>query len=106
MAIGWLEALMENEHITVEHALNGGEFKIPTTNYRADGYCKETNTVYEFYGDAFHGNPKIFGRSDRCHPYNRKVTAQTLLARARRRAERIRSLGFNLVEMWESDWTL
>ena len=24
--------------------------KIPETNYKADGYCKETNTIFEYDG--------------------------------------------------------
>ena len=37
---------------------------IPMSNYKADGYCKETNTVYEFNGDYFHGNPTIYDQTD------------------------------------------
>lgn len=43
---------------------NIGEFIIPTTKLRADGYCKQTNTIYEFYGDKWHGNLNIFKPDD------------------------------------------
>ena len=34
--------------VLIQHALNGGEYKIHNSMYKADGYCKETNTIYEF----------------------------------------------------------
>ena len=57
-SIRWLEYVSKKENINIQHALNGGEYKIGT--YRVDGYCKEKNTCYEFLGDYFHGNPKVF----------------------------------------------
>jgi hypothetical protein len=30
----------------------------------ADGFDPKTNTIYEFYGDFWHGNPKIFRTTD------------------------------------------
>ena len=29
-------------------------------NLKVDGYISETNTVYEFFGDFWHGNPNNF----------------------------------------------
>jgi hypothetical protein len=29
-----------------------------------DGYDPITNTIYEFYGDFWHGNPKIYNLND------------------------------------------
>jgi hypothetical protein len=37
-----------------------GEYNIPNTNYKADGYDKKTKTIYEFHGDFWHGNPDVF----------------------------------------------
>jgi len=31
---------------------------------KVDGYDVETNTVYEFLGDYWHGNPKIFNLNE------------------------------------------
>ena len=54
-SIQWLKLVMEQKRrkgarIKIEHALNGGEFKIAGTNYRCDGYDRCSNTIYEFYG--------------------------------------------------------
>ena len=55
MSIQWLEWVMEESKrsgtvLEITHALNGGEHRIPGTNYRCDGYDKVNNTIYEFYG--------------------------------------------------------
>lgn len=82
--------------------MNDGEYKIPTTRYRADGYCEETNTIYEFHGDYFHGNPKRFDPEEEnklCNATHGELYQKTL-----QKEQKIRNLGYNLVVMWESDW--
>lgn len=100
--IKWLELLSKLYSINIQHAMNDGEFKIPTTRYLADGYCKETNTIYEFHGDYWHGNPKIF------NPYelNKTVgkTHKELYENTLKKEQEIKELGYNLKVMWESDW--
>ena len=46
LQIQWLNFLQLKENINIQHAENGDEFQIPTTSYKADGYCQETNTIY------------------------------------------------------------
>lgn len=50
--------------VNIQHGNNIGEFRIPNTKYSADGYCKETNAIYEFHGDYWHGNPNKFIQSE------------------------------------------
>jgi G:T-mismatch repair DNA endonuclease (very short patch repair protein) len=65
-----------------------------------DGYCRETNTVYEYHGDYWHGNPRKYKQTD-IHPH-RKVTYGELYRRTLRRDRKIKSLGYNLMVKWES----
>ena len=46
----------------IQHALNGGEkaLTIGDKTYKVDGFCEETNTVYEFYGCFWHGCPNCY----------------------------------------------
>jgi len=101
--IRWLESIMESENIFIQHAANGDEYIIPATRYKADGYCVETNTIYEFHGDCFHGNRDIFAPDEYCHPYE-KLTAAELYNKTIERENEIKSLGYNLVVMWENDF--
>lgn len=101
-AIKWIR---EMSHVgNIQHAENGGEYLIPSTPFYADGYCKETNTIYEFYGDCYHGNPNVYSPTTRCHPYNRQLTAQQLYERTINREQLIKSLGYNIVTVWENDY--
>ena len=34
------------------------------TYYRADGYYAPTKTIYEYYGDFWHGNPTVFNLNE------------------------------------------
>ena len=49
VSIKWLDYLSETTKTTIQHALNGGEHVIDEVG-KVDGYCKDTNTVYEFQG--------------------------------------------------------
>jgi hypothetical protein len=49
--IQWLDYIAERDSIKIEHGKNGGEFKIG--RYHVDGYCRETNTVFEYNGSVF-----------------------------------------------------
>lgn len=97
---------MITEHVNIQHAGNGGEYRIPNTCMSADGYCSETNTIYEFDGDVFHGNPNIYGPTDKCHPFNKTTTAEQLYNDTLTKHNRLRNMGFTLVTIWESDFNL
>lgn len=102
-AIDWLTYIENKDKIKIQHVLNGGEFCIKTKRgYRwpADGFCKDTNTVYEFQGDYWHGNPSIYSADDTFHgiPYSKKWEKDALKKKS------LEDLGFNVVTIWESDW--
>lgn len=103
--LSWLDWIMSNDPtIFIQHAGNIGEYFIPELQKFADGYCKETNTVYEFDGDAFHGNLAKYAPQDRCHPYNKDITANELFNKTLEKHKAIIDAGYNLVTMWESDF--
>lgn len=105
-AIRWLDHVSQKENIKIQHAVNGGEYTILGTRFRADGFCEETNTIYEFYGDRFHGNPMIFATEDKCHPYDNDITAGELYALTIERERLIIKMGYNLVIMWEHNYSV
>ena len=53
VAVKWLSYISEKEDLCIQHARNGGEKRF--NNYSLDGYCEETQTVYEFQGCFWHG---------------------------------------------------
>lgn len=104
MQIEWLNFVALYYDLDIQHAENGGEFKIPTKRYSADGYCQATNTVYEFHGDFWHGNPDTKGKDPAAVNIKSKKTFGDLYAATLAREAEIKQLGYGLVVMWESQW--
>ncbi len=100
--IDWLEYIAVREGIHIQHAMNGGEFKIPGSRYLADGYCPVMNLVFEYHGSVYHGDPVVYERSEYI-PYL-KSTAGELYDKTMRKETFIRDQGFELVTMWETEW--
>lgn len=69
--------------------------------YTVDGFDPKTNTVYEFYGDYWHGNPKIYNPYD-INKANKK-TFKELYEKTIKREIIIRQ-HYNIVVIWEQDW--
>lgn len=103
IAIQWLEHEAKRRRIKIQHALNGGEFQIPNTRFRVDGYHKPSNTVFEFHGDIYHGNPELFHKNSTPNPYSDKTAGQ-LYRETMKREKLIQSLGYNLVTIWQNDF--
>jgi len=109
--ICWLEQIMASENILIQHALNEKQFYInaelpngTVLKTKVDGYCKENNTIYEFHGDYWHGNPKNPTiKLDDVNQYNKK-TFRELYNQTLLRDQQIRDLGYNLIIMWEFDF--
>jgi hypothetical protein len=86
----------------IQHAENEGEFNVKGTNLYADGYEPSTNTIYEFQGDFWHGNPKRFN-PDYINPRT-GTTYKFLYEKTQKKIIKLKELGYNVVEIWESDW--
>jgi len=102
VSIRWLTGIAEKENIHIRHAQNGGEYQIPSTKFKVDGFCEENNTVYEFYGDYFHGNPLAY-ESTYFNSVCRKSMGE-LYAKTIKRENKIKELGYELVTIWERDF--
>jgi G:T-mismatch repair DNA endonuclease (very short patch repair protein) len=89
----WLDSLGITEREYQWHPTN--------TRLRSDGYCPITNTIYEFHGDYWHGNP---ANQDQAKIFHGDVTLGDKYRNTKLREEEILALGYNLVVMWENDW--
>ncbi len=78
------------------------KIKIFNKWYVVDAFDPNTNTIYEFYGDYWHGNPKIY------HPYKvnkqKKKTFGKLYKITVEKENNLKKLGYNVISIWESDW--
>ena len=100
-AIKWLEYISSKNNIKIQHAENIGE-KYIFGKTKVDGYCEENNTVYEFHGDFWHGNPSLYNQ-EQIHPRNGKKFGE-LFKKTLHKELKIRNLGYNYVCIWENIW--
>ena len=103
ISIRWLNSVQVTTDARIQHAEAGGEYRLPNTKYKVDGFCKETNTVYEFHGDIYHGNLNVYAEDELCNPFT-DLTAKELNQKTKLRENEIKELGYNLVVMWENDF--
>jgi len=78
------------------------EVLLPELGFRVDGYDPETNTVYEFLGDYWHGNPNVYA-SDEINANNKKAFGE-LFDETVDRLFLLRRSGYNLEVIWEEDF--
>lgn len=92
------------DYVGLSHEFRHQTIRFNNKYYLVDGFDPNTNTVYEFYGDYWHGNPKIYD-SNLIHPV-RKVSFGKLYTDTIRRENMIKNAGYNLIFIWESDFKL
>ena len=78
------------------------QYKIKGTRYKVDAYDPETNTVFEFLGDYWHGNPEVYDSED--VNGNNGKTFKELYDDTFERLYEIKTLGYDVKYIWESDW--
>ncbi|GFT35662.1 uncharacterized protein TNCV_2849541 [Trichonephila clavipes] len=100
-SIRWLDFVAHTEGHRILHALNGtGEPKI--AGYSVDGFCKETNTVYQYQG-CFHHGCKICYDGDLIHPLT-GTTMRSLRQKKEGVIDTLRQRGYNIIQMLEHDF--
>jgi len=92
----WLDSLsisLESRQTTI---------KIGLKRIKPDAFDPTTNTIYEFYGDYWHGNPAVFNPLDENKMV--KKTFGELYQKTLAREQLIKQAGYNLIYIWENDW--
>ena len=103
MSIIWLNYMSNGDNI--KHALNGGEKKLTIGNktYKVDGFCEETNTVYEFYGCFWHGHSSCY-KPNVVNSKSQKDMG-TLNGLTVEKCDTIKNAGYNHVSTYECQLT-
>lgn len=70
--------------------------------WKVDAYDPKTNTVYEFYGDYWHGNPKVFDPSRTNE--TAKQNFYDLYRKTLLREHDLKIAGYKLIIIWERDF--
>ena len=104
-AMAWLRKIEREQGLILEHAERKKELRVDLGNgnyYLADGYCRKNNTIYEFNGDFWHGNPDKYEPED-INPKNGKTFGE-LHMKTIIKENVLKSMGFNVVSIWESEF--
>lgn len=107
----WLNYIINKNNITdmIMGEINT-QYKIASPNkkgyyYYVDGYSPSRNTVYEFLGDRWHGNPSRYGAKMNEIVLGNK-SYEDLYNNTVERLQYIEDCGYKVVFIWESDWLL
>ena len=101
VAIEWLTWCAQENNI--QHVGNAGEVRIPPLGF-IDGYCHDTRTVYEFQGCFTHGCPTCYPNRHEPHVRHFDRTLQDVYEASQQKIQRLKELGYTVVQMWECEW--
>lgn len=66
--------------------------------YKVDGYDPKTNTIYEYFGVFWHGDPDYTDHT-KMNPCN-KIPYKQLYQRTQQRIKTFRDTGYSVVYAW------
>ncbi|XP_018568461.1 uncharacterized protein LOC108908806 [Anoplophora glabripennis] len=103
IAIQWLVWEERQRGVNIMHAAKGKETVLE--GVKVDGYCNQTNQIFEFYGCYYHG-------CAHCFKYNRNNptyedpsdTLERRFESTAAKTERLKNLGYDIIEMWECNF--
>jgi len=97
METAWLDSLKLPKRIKRNYTI-----RINEKRYNVDAIDCKTKTIYEFNGNFFHGNPKIYDHQKYnpiCHKTYGELYNKTI-----EREKMFKKLGYNVVSIWENDF--
>ena len=110
IAIRWLDEISDTEGIYIQHAENGGEYKIKVGKKRisVDGYCKENNTIYSYFGCYWHSccHKDCRFHVEKCEDdmnFSCGNTFKKLYKDTKRRTMKLKKLGYNVITIQECE---
>ena len=93
----------ETQFLNYAHIPNTKENRqVKISRNQVDGIDLNTNTIYEFLGDYWHGNPMRYNPNEfnkTCHKHHGELYHNTM-----RRFDELKRLGYNVKYIWENDW--
>ena len=104
VSIEWLTWCIQEQSQDIQHARNAGEYRIPGTHFHADGYCHDTQTVYEFQGCFTHGCPTCHPNRHEKHVRHYNRTMQDMYEISQHKVQQLREQGYTVTQIWECEW--
>lgn len=99
-SMAWLDWISFNTGRPLMHARNGGEYRVPGTRYRVDGWDPVTGQIFEYLGCFFHRCLACTKDPNSRDPHTGKTNRQ-IYDDTQRRLTHIRSMGYEVTAIWE-----
>ena len=99
----WLDWEAHTQGMRIQHKYNSKEKQIGRRRLPVDGWCAQTNTVYQFHGCYWHGHQCQEAQGIMKNEKNGK-TMEQLRIETEKNSKYIQQCGYNLVELWECQW--
>lgn len=96
----WYPNIIDYDTIDIH---NNGEYKINGSNYYANGYDKDTNTIFEYHGCFYHGCLKCYKNRNNINQLIKK-TYRELLNNTIKKASHCIKEKYNYQCIWEHEW--
>ena len=105
-SIVWLEWIRHTTGQNIQHALTDtGEYKIPGTKYKVDGFIRDSNKTLEYHGCVYHGCKKcnMEVRETLKHPYTGQ-SMDELYVLTKKKEAALKSKGYSYECIWECEF--
>ena len=102
-----LETYDINDRDKIYFATHNSEFKLDKKEggvWLYDFTDIKNKKIIEFHGDMFHGNPKKYNSMDNPHPFRKKITAQQMWDKDKRKLDVAIEKGFDVMVIWDSEY--
>ena len=88
-----------------EDGLEGSEFKLPEWKSKyVDGYDEKTKTIYEFFGNEFHGYPPVHSKYGKGLSNYFNVPYDELYRETMKKVRKMEKLGYKVIYIWEHEY--
>ena len=101
IAMCWLDWMVHKDKKKIQHAGNGGEVYI--RGMKVDGFDTNDESIFEFHGCMIHGCKLCYHNRASVNPFN-GLTMDELYRRTTLKTERLRNMGYIVIEKWECEF--
>jgi len=93
---------LDEQHVPNDKVSRQVRIIINDKLFIVDGFIENTNTIYLFHGDYWHGNPAIYDPDDINHKNGKRYG--DLYHKTMIYERTLKDSGYKLISIWEKDW--
>ena len=99
----WLSWVSHEEGVHIRTKFNSTEKRFGVRNLPVDGWCAQTNTIFQYDGCVHHGHPCHLNAGRTVHPLS-GLNLSDLWKKTKDNTSYLKGLGLRVIEMTECQW--